>query len=206
MSDEDEAAPVVIVIDIVLPGVAHIVVLEPARKRSACAGAGEKTPKSGQRDLPVHRSVRTALRSEARELLTDDIHFGRIGSHVAVRRRIGRYGRINVEAIDRRLRVGSPFLLRQLAIGSDDRGREIDIAGIMMARLGRLGRPAQPRLVVGVVVWGSLRERGARETEKREKRSNNPVFHFSASGAEEARNNFRPSGYVTFRPLARFKV
>ena len=92
------------------------------------------------------------------------------------------------------------FLLRQLAIGSDDRGREIDIAGIMMAR------PAEPRLVICVIVWGGLRKRSARETEKRKKRNNDKAFHFSASGAEEARNNFRPSGYVTFRPFARFSV
>ena len=54
-------------------------------------------------------------------------------AHVAVRRRVGRDRRIDVEAIDRRFRIGGECFARQRAVGGDDRRRQIDVAGIALA-------------------------------------------------------------------------
>src|SRR2546427_12854453 len=87
-------------------------------ERRGSASAGQQRAESGQGDLAVHGRERAALRCEARELLADHITLRLIGDHVAVRRRISRYGRINVKAIDRGVGVGGPGLAAYLPPGA----------------------------------------------------------------------------------------
>jgi len=79
-------------------------------ERIGRGSAGHQRAEAGEGDLAVHGRVRAALRCEARELLFDHIALRLIGDHVAVRRRISRYGRINVKAIDRSVRASGPGL------------------------------------------------------------------------------------------------
>ena len=110
MAYEYEAVSPVVVLEIVVPRVPNIVVLEAMLERRGSASAGQQRAESGQGDLAVHGRERAALRCEARELLADHITLRLIGDHVAVRRRISRYGRINVKAIDRGVGVSGPGL------------------------------------------------------------------------------------------------
>ena len=143
---EHEPAAVVVVRQIMVPRVAHVVVLHPSLERGASAAAGEQPLQPRERHLTVQRSVRPAFRSEARELLLDDVQLRRVRVHVAVRRRVGRDRRIDVEAVDRGVRIGGPRFLREFAVGGDHGGAVIDRAGILPSG------PAQPRLPVGIVI------------------------------------------------------
>src|SRR5262245_66316390 len=102
MADQHEATSFIVVLEIVIPRVLDVVVLNAAYERST--STGKPCPKSRQRDLPIQRSIGAALRGEACKLLTDDVEFRRIRRHVAVGGRIGRNRGINVEAVDRRVR------------------------------------------------------------------------------------------------------
>src|SRR5262245_32530212 len=106
MSDQNEATTVVIVFEVVVPGILHVIVLKTARERPTAPASRNAGAKAGQCDLPIQRRIRAALRSKLRELLANDVELGRIGSHVAVGSRIGGYGRIDIEAIDRGIRIG----------------------------------------------------------------------------------------------------
>jgi hypothetical protein len=156
MADEHEATALVVVLDVIVPRIPHIVILEPLRERGAGAPGGQSGTQTGQRDLPVQRRVESTRRSETRKLLPDDIQLRLIGDHVAVRRRVCGHRRVDVETIDRRSRSGRPLFPRQLAVGCDHRRREIDIARVLAGS----ARPAQPRLPVAVIV--PLRQRGGR--------------------------------------------
>ncbi len=145
MRDEHEAAALVVVLQVVVERVLHIVVLKALVERHGRARR-EHPAEADERDLAVHRRIRLARRGEARELLADDVGLRRIRVHVAVRRLIGRHRRIDVEAIDRRLRIGSPRFARQLAVGGNDRRRVIDRARVLAAGT------AEPRFRIAVVV------------------------------------------------------
>src|SRR5207237_3561739 len=123
VGDEDEAAAAVVVLQIVVPRILHVVVLRTLFEHPAAAAAGEQPAQTGERDLTVHRRVWLALRRKARELLPAYVQLPRIRGNVAVPRLIGRYRRVDVETIDRRVRIRLPRLARQLAVGRDDRRR-----------------------------------------------------------------------------------
>ena len=176
MPNENEAAPLVVMIEVVLPRIAHVVVLLAARQSGARVTGGHKAPQTCERDLAIHRCIGTTFRREARELLANDVEFGGIGDHVAVRRRIGGYGRIHVEAIDRRIRIRAPHLARQLAAGIDNGGSEIRVASVVSAG------PAQPRFGIGIIIgWrlpisrGSQTQRNHEGNAKR-RNSHRPIF------------------------------
>src|SRR5437899_8666194 len=72
VSDEHDAAPSVLVFDVVIPGISDIVVVDALLEwRPAAAGQGAAKP--GERDLTVERRERTAHGSEPRELLANDV-------------------------------------------------------------------------------------------------------------------------------------
>jgi hypothetical protein len=119
-------------LQIVVPGVEHVVVRELSIHRDRFAGNDRAQRR--QRDLPVQRRIDAAHRREARELLRDHVLLFRPGDHVAVAALIERDGGIDVEAIDRRIFRRLEFFLRELAARRDDRRVEIDGTGILAAR------------------------------------------------------------------------
>src|SRR6202035_3779337 len=84
MADQDIAAALVIVLEIIVPSVTHVVVMHPVVDGSAAGRAGEQRSQPRERYLPVHRRIQAALRSETRELLPNDVHLRRIRVHVAI--------------------------------------------------------------------------------------------------------------------------
>ena len=144
--DQDHAPPAIVARQVVVPGVAHVGIGQAPAEVDGAAGDALAQPRQG--DLPVQRRKRAARRSEARELLGDHVAFGRVGGHVALRPGVGGDGRVDVEAVHRRLRVGCPCLPRHRPVGGHDGRGVVDGAGIVPPR------PAQPRLVPGVIVRG----------------------------------------------------
>ena len=61
--------------------------------------------------------------AKSRELRAHDVQFRGVGVHVAVGGRIRRDRRVDVEAVDRRIRIGGPRFVRELAIRGNDGGR-----------------------------------------------------------------------------------
>ena len=76
VANEHDAAAVVVVLQVVVPGIEHVVVAGTLIEWQPAA-AGHRCAQAGQRDLTIHRRKRAALRSEARELLADDVLLGR---------------------------------------------------------------------------------------------------------------------------------
>src|SRR4030095_13733337 len=144
MADQHEATSFIVVLEIVIPGVPHVVVLNTAYERST--SAGKPRPKSGQRDLPIQRSIRAAFRGEARKLLTDDVEFRRVRRHVAVGGRISCNCGINVEAVDWRVWIRLPCLSVQLPIGRNDCRCQINVTCIVSSG------PAEPGLRIAVII------------------------------------------------------
>src|ERR1700682_1869108 len=121
----------VVMFEIVVPGVEAFVV---SKGSIGCHGSpGNEGAQRGESHLSVKRRVDAALRTEARKLRADDTQFLRARYHVAVARRIVRDRRVDIEAIDRRFRIGGPLLARQLAARGNDRRGQINGAGILPA-------------------------------------------------------------------------
>src|SRR6185436_10606819 len=62
VSDEDETASLVVVLQVVIEGVAYVGILQPALERGAATAAGKEPAQPGKRDLAVERRIRFALR------------------------------------------------------------------------------------------------------------------------------------------------
>ncbi len=70
MADEDDASAMVLVREVVVPGVAHVGVgRDRARRRGGRWSGGHGSAQGGQGELAVHRRVEPAALAEARELL-----------------------------------------------------------------------------------------------------------------------------------------
>ena len=196
MTDQHDAAAVVVMLQVIVPRIAHIVVAEPAIERRAAA-AGHGLSQAGERELPIERRVRTARRREPRKLLPNDIAFRRVCRHVAVGAGIGRNRGVDVEAIDRRVGIRLPRFARQLAIGRDDGGAVVDRARVLATRT------AQPVLRICVIVFRRRVRLSEQETEQK------PCEHIVLPGAGilpgQARSPAR-GGTVTvlFEPAAFF--
>src|SRR5262249_392252 len=144
MADQHEATSFIVVLEIVIPRVLDVVVLNAAYERST--SAGKPCPKSRQRDLPIQRSIGAALRGEACKLLTDDVEFRRIRRHVAVGGRICRSRGLNVEAVDWRVRIRLPCLSTQFPISRNNSRGQVDVTCIVPSR------PAEPGLGIAVII------------------------------------------------------
>jgi len=146
VTDEDNAATLVTVSDILVPGADDIAITEsyiPGHGR-ACQSSAE----SGERDLAIHRRVKAAHGGEAGELIEYDVALFRLDRHGCVETGIFGDGGINVETIDGGVRVGVESFFCRGAIGSNDGGVEIDGAGVLVAG------EAKPVRVVGVIDKG----------------------------------------------------
>jgi hypothetical protein len=144
VSDEYDAAALVVVLEIVVPGREHVVIAELAIRREAAAG--HCGAQRFQRDLSIERCVQLALSAEASELCAHDAVLFRPRLHVAVRRGIVRDRRIHVETIDGCVRIGFERFVAEFAIRRDDRRREIDSARVLATRA------AQPGCRLAVVI------------------------------------------------------
>ena len=127
MADEYETAAVVVVFEVVIESVCHIDVVALVVV-GEIAGVHEQ---AGDRDLPVNRRERAADRLEARELgeRGDDLLVAagvKIGECVLVERS----GRIDVETVDGRVRIGGPRFALDRTVGVDDGGADIVAADI----------------------------------------------------------------------------
>ena len=82
MADQHDAATLVVVLQVVLPRIADVVVLNALAEQRQRIGIGrQRRLQAAERDLPVHRREGAALRCEARELLQDDVLLRRILAH-----------------------------------------------------------------------------------------------------------------------------
>ena len=131
VADQDDAPTVVFMGEIVVPGVAHIVVagLRP-RRRARQRMALHHRHQGGEGELPVHRREQPATGSKASELLLHDAPFGRLDGHGRDDARISRHGGIDVEAIDRRPPVSLERFKAQRAVRVHHRGGKINIASV----------------------------------------------------------------------------
>src|SRR6266567_2518302 len=110
--------------------------------------AGHHGSKRGESDLTIERRINTAARSKARQLRVHYALFFRARSHVTVRRWVVGNRGINIKTVDRRLGVGLPSLMRQLAVSGDDGRLQINGAGVLASGA------AEPGIVFAVVVLG----------------------------------------------------
>ena len=147
MADEHDAALTIVVCEIIIPGVAHILICEFAigRHRLPRGGGADY----GERHLSIERRKGPAFLGKARKLLRDDSLLLRPRLHVAVRHRIVGHGRIDVEAVDRRVRGRLESDLHSAAVGRHDGEVLVDRAGI-----GTTGS-AKPCGRIGIVVAGN---------------------------------------------------
>ena len=149
MADEDEAAAIVVVFQIVVEGVGHVAVV-------ALVVVGEIAgvhQQAGNRNLSVNRREQPAHRLEAGQLGEngDDLLVAarmQVGIGVLVHRSRG----IDIEAVDRRLGAAPPSLKLHRTIGADDAGAEIVVANINLV----VGM-AQPVVDIAVVDRGKAR-------------------------------------------------
>ena len=111
VAEDDDAATLVLVGEIVGPGVIDIVVGVGRRAaRRHGAGAGHAGAQGAERELAVHRREEAALAAEAGELRLHDVELFRSRHEVGLGEGIERDGRVNVEAVDRRVGVGRELL------------------------------------------------------------------------------------------------
>lgn len=97
MADQNYAAALIVQLQIRVPGIENIGVGRVEIERAA---ALPRPPKPGYGHLAINRGVESALGGESRRLTLNDAGFGLARRQISVVRRLGGYGRINVEAID----------------------------------------------------------------------------------------------------------
>ncbi len=144
VSDQHHAAALVVMFQVVIPGIEHVVVGQGTvhgHRRAAKEG-----PQRREGDLAVHGRIDPALRSKAGKLRAHHAFFFRTRDHIAVAGGIGRDCGIDVEAIDRRVRVGGPGFARQFAAGGDDGRGHVNGTGVLPAGT------AEPVVPVAVIV------------------------------------------------------
>lgn len=131
MPDEDHAATVIVMLQVVAPGGPNVVVGEVVRR----ALFGE----TGDGELPVSRRKQQASTGKRRDLKERGPEF-LLTAPPGVRVECLVLGnrRIDIEAVDRRIGIGLQRLDGERAVGIDDRRRKIAIADI-----GKIG-PANP--------------------------------------------------------------
>ena len=145
VSDEHDAAAVVVMLEIVIPCIEDIVVGQGAIHGNG--RAEQRGTKRTESDLAVDGRVGPTLRSEAGELHAHNAFFFRAGEHVAVASGIHGDSGIDVEAIDLRIGVGGPGFQSHLAVGGDDGGGEVNVAGVLASGT------AEPVVTVAVIVF-----------------------------------------------------
>jgi hypothetical protein len=181
VADEDDAAPVVVVREVVAPRIANVAVRECRRSRG---GAPADRP---QRQLAVHRRVDPAHLGEAGRLRDRDAGLGGIDVQVRVHRRLGADGRVDVEAVDGLLR-GSRVLDVAGSVGGDERG-----VAARRARVVGQPRTAEPH---GVRRGGGIRpaRRGRRggARGRRTDRARREGEHERGHGPGDASERARP--------------
>ena len=82
VSDEHDAAAVVVMFQVVIPSIEDIVVGQGAIHRNWCAE--QRGAKASEGDLAIYGRIGPTLRSEAGKLHAHDAFFFRTGEHVAI--------------------------------------------------------------------------------------------------------------------------
>ena len=147
MADQDDAAPVIVVGEVFAPGSLDVLIGQVPVGVSYRL-AHQHGRQRGQGDLTIHGRVEAALGAEAGELAQHYVGLRRLDRHGRVGARVGGNGGIDVEAVDRRVRIGVEALNGRRPVGLDDRRVEVDSAGVVAPR------PAKPGAGIGVVVRG----------------------------------------------------
>lgn len=131
MPDEQHATAVVVVGDVLLPGVEDVTVgergIDRNRRRSPELGDQRR-----QRDLTIDRREDAADRSQTCRLLADNEQLlVRTRHQIAVAARVGRDRRVDVEAVELRMARGLPPLHLRVSVGLDDGGVEVVVAHVV---------------------------------------------------------------------------
>jgi hypothetical protein len=152
--DEDDAAAAVVLRDVVLPRVDDVGVRQVAVDRDGRAAQDADQP--GERHLAVDGREQAADLAEPGGLLPHDEEL-LVGARdeIAVAGRIGRDGRVDVEAVDLRLARRAPALRLHTPVRAHDRRLEVDVADVV-----HVG-PAEPvrRVRVGGALVAGVRIR-----------------------------------------------
>jgi hypothetical protein len=129
--DQHHAPPVVVVGDVVLPGVDDVVEREVAI--DVDRPARDQVEQRRQRHLPVNRREHPADRAEPRRLLADDEDLLELGRHqVAVAGLVERDRRVDVEAVELGLARRFPALDARRAATLDAGGVHVDVARVVV--------------------------------------------------------------------------
>ena len=141
VADQHHAAALVVVLQVVLPRISDVVVLKAACRTSDSGSAFFARATCRPRSVICRYIGANGRQCDAKRANCCRTTFFSAGSwlQVAVRGRIGRHRRVDIEAVDRRLRVSGKRFLRQRAVGGDDRRRQVDVARVALA-----ARAAQP--------------------------------------------------------------
>ncbi len=145
VTDQHHAAPVIVAGEIAVPRVEDVAV------RRFKVGSAPLAAQPRDRHLPVHRRVQAAARPESRELHQRGVLLLGTDRHVAVRRRLARDRRVDVEAVHRSVGVARVRAVSDAAVRRDHRRGE---------RLRAYVRaPGQAQPVGGIRVVDALRRR-----------------------------------------------
>ena len=121
---------------------------------------GQQAAQTRQSDLPIQRREQAGTSTRKRaNCCRITFSSAASGVHVAIGSRIGGNRRIDVEAIDGRVRIRLPVFAGEFAVGRDDGGASGPPRNVVLAGA------AEPSLGIGIVVRRSrLRRRRGRKT------------------------------------------
>ena len=153
VADEDDAAPVVVVGEVVAEGGEHAAVGDECVREGDRARMGERV----QRDLAVDGRVDAAHPGEAGGLRDRDLLLAKPDGEVGVDRGLVADRRVDVEAVDPRMRRRRALLDPGGAVRLDERRRLVGEAGVV----GEV-RPTEPGRPPTVGRRGRGRRRGRR--------------------------------------------
>ena len=144
MTDENDAAPVIVVLEIMVPRTQHILIGHGPIGSHRLAHHGRAQGRQG--DLAIERRIGSALGREPCKLLVDHrALFGRDG-HGRIAAGVFRHGGIDIETVDGRIGGGAEGLGGQLPISANNGSVLLGLATDIIT-----ARAAQPSLTVGIV-------------------------------------------------------